>query len=511
MVYQLKNKILACSRSTPNDEDGQIPCHDGWADLTDPVLLMVFTYLESRDLATAIRTCKNWCRIGNDETLWSRFVKSKVKSMTLISDETWKQTYKRITYHVPSILADTVHGNNDEVFGVNFSPSGKYIATAASDGYVKVWNFSDMKLPIFEKQVSTSHYTNWVEFNQSETLLLVHAVERVHTEDTHPAAILVLALEDGMRMLCASGQNLTDIRGCWYDDRSYLVVDNPSNYSSEIEIHKKEVSCGTDDVEEQALDDLCRYDDEGNVILRIEEEFSEHHMIKVFDCHRNFIEPKFPMNSEDEQSNTTSEKMIVIFCGGADDLDASGIYMYLITDDVHRNRTVQPIRKIPIKSDCIGLTLSADKRFLTMTTRDIEEETYDGDNNDEIDDDYYKNTLDVRLRILDLLDNDNKFIDYHGNKSMLKTYCCFLLSMANDRFVASGTETGKILVWDRQSCGLLTTLTHIPVAIPAKTCVNAVTFHPNDPEVLVSVADDKTIKIWKSRNRIHCESLRMKH
>jgi len=58
----------------------------------------------------------------------------------------------------------------------------------------------------------------------------------------------------------------------------------------------------------------------------------------------------------------------------------------------------------------------------------------------------------------------------------------------------SGAENHTGYMWDRHYHVCLATFQHDDV-------VNCVAFNPHDPETLVSVSDDNTIKVWRSQRR----------
>lgn len=59
----------------------------------------------------------------------------------------------------------------------------------------------------------------------------------------------------------------------------------------------------------------------------------------------------------------------------------------------------------------------------------------------------------------------------------------------------SGSEDKKGYVWDQTYGCLLASLPHDNV-------VNCLAFNPADPEMLVSVSDDQTVNIWRSKRQM---------
>jgi F-box/WD-40 domain protein 5 len=76
--------------------------------------------------------------------------------------------------------------------------------------------------------------------------------------------------------------------------------------------------------------------------------------------------------------------------------------------------------------------------------------------------------------------------------------CFFIFLDASDHYLASGAEDKFGYLWERHYGISLTKLPHDDV-------VNAVAFNPTESDMLVSVSDDNTIKVWRSKRQ--CRAL----
>lgn len=82
--------------------------------------------------------------------------------------------------------------------------------------------------------------------------------------------------------------------------------------------------------------------------------------------------------------------------------------------------------------------------------------------------------------------------------SSMSTY--FFPHVSSD-YVAAESDPDVIFLWDRTSHQTISKLSH---RLPGqKNGVSAVAFHPRDQEVLVTVADDYKLRVWKSGNRLN--------
>jgi len=106
----------------------------------------------------------------------------------------------------------------------------------------------------------------------------------------------------------------------------------------------------------------------------------------------------------------------------------------------------------------------------------------------------------IEMRVVNLRDlTIIQGINYTGHKGYTDSIGAFYIYLdTSELLVGSGSEDHTGLIWDRYYGCRLAGNKH-------KACVNCVAFHPANSQVMVSVSDDKTIKIWKSKflNRKH--------
>ncbi|XP_033750037.1 F-box/WD repeat-containing protein 5-like [Pecten maximus] len=101
----------------------------------------------------------------------------------------------------------------------------------------------------------------------------------------------------------------------------------------------------------------------------------------------------------------------------------------------------------------------------------------------------------IEVRVIDLCTLKDTKLRYTGHKGFSPcTMCCFVFLDVSEDYVGSGSEDAKGYIWDRHYTTLLSTYQH------GEGVVNAIAFCPNNQEYLVTVSDDNTIKIWRSKH-----------
>lgn len=112
-----------------------------WTDIPESLLLQIFSYLEATSLVAVTQTCKVWCRVAYDESLWKALLwrRWSICGVELPPGrDSWYQEYRRLFYHCPVILSETLMDHSDEVLHVSFSNRGDMFSTTSKDASIKV-------------------------------------------------------------------------------------------------------------------------------------------------------------------------------------------------------------------------------------------------------------------------------------------------------------------------------------------------------------------------------------
>ncbi|XP_015118789.1 F-box/WD repeat-containing protein 5 [Diachasma alloeum] len=212
--------------SVSDSEDGD----NNWYYLPDPILLSVFQLLTPREVVTAGEVCKSWNRVSQDELLWKELFYRTYKIETSVGimpgKTSWLGEFKRLTYHTPLLETEVLREHSHQVLHVSFSHNGKMFATCSKDGYVLVW---DSTYPVTIKyqhdmRLFSWKYTQFSQFNSSDTLLLVSGVH-FGTSHSTSGEIAVFRLAPGFDLQCRVVNKPYDIFGTWYSERHLLSGD----------------------------------------------------------------------------------------------------------------------------------------------------------------------------------------------------------------------------------------------------------------------------------------------
>ncbi|XP_004531683.1 F-box/WD repeat-containing protein 5 isoform X2 [Ceratitis capitata] len=199
-----------------------------WWSIPEPILVRIYWMLPMSDLLSAGTTCKRWYNIFNDELMWKQkfLLHYKVDPSIRLKPgaESWKNEYKRLIWNIPYVQSQRLEGHAHQVLHVSFSHNGDMFSTCSKDGYVIVWNSSHPCTEKYShnmKQFSWK-YTQYSQFNQSDTLLLVSGVHfgSPHSTSGEIAVFTVNGKESRLR--CRVVNRPYDIFGTWFSDQ-YLI------------------------------------------------------------------------------------------------------------------------------------------------------------------------------------------------------------------------------------------------------------------------------------------------
>ena len=199
-----------------------------WSDLPDSLLLSIFMNLSVEDMSPVCCVCHQWSRVGADELLWKNLFYKHFDSIDSsverpVDSFGYREEAKRLIYHSPRHLCETLSQHTDQVLHVAFAHNGKLFSSCSKDGFVRVWSTesepTQVKYSSDMKCYSWS-YTQFSQFNSLDTLLLVSGVHfGAHTAS---GEIAVFNIEDDFQLQCRVLNKPYDIFGTWYTN-DYLI------------------------------------------------------------------------------------------------------------------------------------------------------------------------------------------------------------------------------------------------------------------------------------------------
>lgn len=138
----------------------------------------------------------------------------------------------------------------------------------------------------------------------------------------------------------------------------------------------------------------------------------------------------------------------------------------------------------------IGTNLSSDHRFLVYNVRQkVQSRTFSM---------YNQN---IEVRVYDLQNDVDTGEIYNGAQACGEDHVSYIFPAISKDFIACGSENLKGYIWDRRFGILLSELNH-ECGVHSQNGVNATAFCPTDQEILVTVADDLFVRVWRSKQKL---------
>ncbi|KAH8032802.1 hypothetical protein HPB51_001937 [Rhipicephalus microplus] len=369
------------------------------------------------------------------------------------------------------------------------------------------------------------NYTQFSQFNESDTLLLVSGVHF----GTHTASgeIAVFNLKEGFVLQCRVLNKPYDIFGTWYTDH-YLL-------SGRLFFLGHMISCSAIWLNKAWQES----ESEKEPIVKP--------MFKFFNINASSVRTILVANCEQPSSSGNSVPVVPDPCSSQDDDDTdedsadldspldpreklliftTGTLTYaphqvgfkriepfpfanpeepptllqrIAQREEERRYPPDPYGQyfddidhlVDLHGHIIGMGLSPDHRFLYVNSRPwpkgyvIEEPLAPPPIAQEID-----------IHVIDLTTMKEVGKLFRSHRAYTPNDECFFIFLdVSDQYVASGAEDKKGYLWDRHYSACLATLPHSDV-------VNAVAFNPKDPQMLVTASDDFSLKVWRSRAKV---------
>ncbi|XP_052894152.1 F-box/WD repeat-containing protein 5 isoform X2 [Anopheles moucheti] len=224
------NSSFSSSYSDQDADDGTYIDNSPWVFMPEPLFIKIFLQLQARDVLNAGQCCKRWYKLSKDDYIWRKYFRKEFNVDASIplkrGAESWRAEYRRLTNNVPMVMTDVLTFHSHQVLHVSFSHNGKMFATCSKDGFVIVWNsaYPSTIRDSYDMRKLSWKYTQFSQFNQSDTLLLVSGV---HFGSPHSTSgeIAVFTVQNGFNLKCRVTNRPYDIFGTWFSDQHLLSGD----------------------------------------------------------------------------------------------------------------------------------------------------------------------------------------------------------------------------------------------------------------------------------------------
>eukprot|EP00088_Acartia_fossae_P066419 TRINITY_DN8233_c0_g2_i3.p1 TRINITY_DN8233_c0_g2~~TRINITY_DN8233_c0_g2_i3.p1 ORF type:complete len:513 (-),score=100.37 TRINITY_DN8233_c0_g2_i3:26-1564(-) len=493
----------------------------GWQYLPELVLLKIFSQCDLSDISAVAQVCARWNQFAQSNSLWRnlflrRFrVKGAANLRLRPGSSNWREEFRRLYCKVPIVCTDTLTFHTDEVLHVAFSHKGDKFSTCSKDANFVVWRVSDSYQPSMEFRVNMRRfgwlYTWSSKFNSTDSLLLVSGV---CSEFNGEIAVYRIVNGNKYEILVKVASNPYDVMGDWVSECHFLtgrIQSDMYGNSGVISICKADPSMTPDifqPVETPAVKNVVLtllFDNHNAFFLR--------HILatdrsifgpdaSIQNSSRHSIEncaARLSQVPDQECRDILDEKEIcIIFLTNSETLAPHKLGFCKLgpdnTDYIYYMR--HPDKVIEMNGHIIGMDVSKDSRYLYVNVRSWPENcVLSYDTSPVIAQQIEMRVVD--LKTLTLLDKV-----YSGHKGFTSSFDAFYIyiDQAED-YVCSGSEDMAARIWDKYYGCVAAELKHT-------RCVSACAFSPRNHEFAVTVSDDFTIKVWKSRdlNR-ECEKL----
>ena len=451
--------------------------------LPGELLLHIFRHLsDAADLSRASQVCWAWWSLCQEDGLWRRLTLARFNisrgKVTRPVRSNWLLEHRRLTDEVPSVCSQTLIAHTDEVLHVSFSHSGTEVITCSKDGTFIVWEVGEANNLILRQHEDMTQY-GWIytwsaRYNSSDTLVLVAGVV-----DAVDGKIAVFQRSGGLLSLISHTDNSPyDVMGSWCGETSWLCGDIDTNIN------------------------LCQA--QPDTII-------PHTSLLLFYEGRNYLRclhvsstvPNLGLTQQRKEEHLVEQLPHPALL---DSLESAVCLIFLCSDlttaphqlgfkIISRDNLVavpvisQPDRVIDMMGHIVGISLDRQSRHLFVNVR----RWPDGARPHP---DYPPPIArEIETRVVDLSTLAVSDLQYRGHKGFTDTTEAFYIYLdTSDHLLCSGSEDGLGYIWDRQYGCQLATLRHQDV-------VNCAAINPSDPEMVVTVSDDQTIKVWLSKQR----------
>ncbi|XP_072489145.1 F-box/WD repeat-containing protein 5 isoform X2 [Notamacropus eugenii] len=479
--------------------------------LPDSIIYQIFLSLSHEDVLTAGLVCRQWQAVSRDEFLWKelfyRYYQVARDVPRHPAAVSWYEEFQRLYDTIPCVEVQTLREHTDQVLHLSFSHSGYLFASCSKDCTVKIWN-NDLAISLLHSSNMRPYnwsYTQFSQFNQDDTLLLVSGVF-LGPHNSSSGEIAVISL-DNFALLSRVRNKPYDVFGCWLNETN-LISGNLHRIGDITSCSVLWLNNAFQDVESENVNVVKR-------LFKIQNlNASTIRTVMVADCSR-YDSPDLLLDAGSQAAADNSPCQV--FDLGSDNEEDEGWVLLppetqplrgrkeglrRFLDDIMEGRARPVLSEQELESKVAEFLAQSrtkapeasresndKKKYLIFTTGCL---TYSPHQIG------IKQILPHQMttagpvlgeerRSDEFFDSLDHVIDIHGH--------IIGMGLSPDH---SGAEDRHGYVWDRHYNICLAKLRHEDV-------VNSVAFSPLEQELLLSASDDNTIKVWRSPRtvRIH--------